>query len=74
MDRSPPAFFNQGPSAHVRLALCALLALVLLENGDAAPTYVAGTRNFYAITRYNWSSYYALAVITLGAAVRRARG
>jgi membrane-bound lytic murein transglycosylase B len=51
-----------------------LLALVLLENGDAAPTYVAGTRNFYAITRYNWSSYYALAVITLGAAVRRARG
>lgn len=30
MDRSPPAFFNQGPSAHVRLALCALLALVLL--------------------------------------------
>ena len=51
-----------------------LLALVMLENGEAAPTYVAGTRNFYAITRYNWSSYYALAVITLGAAVRRARG
>lgn len=30
MDRSPPAFFNQGPSAHVRLALCAVLALALL--------------------------------------------
>jgi membrane-bound lytic murein transglycosylase B len=51
-----------------------LLALVMLENGEAAPTHVAGTRNFYAITRYNWSSYYALAVITLGAAVRQARG
>lgn len=42
------------------------LALVLLENGEAPPTYVAGTANFYALTRYNWSSYYAMAVIELG--------
>lgn len=49
------------------------LALVELQNGDAAPTYVAGTRNFYAITRYNASSYYAMAVIGLGEAVRRQR-
>ena len=45
------------------------LALVELQNGDAAPSYVAGTTNFYAVTRYNWSSYYALAVIELGEAV-----
>jgi membrane-bound lytic murein transglycosylase B len=32
---------------------------------------VAGTSNFYAITRYNWSSYYAMAVISLGEAVKR---
>lgn len=48
-----------------------LLALVKLENGQAAPTYVAGTDNFYAVTRYNQSSYYALAVIQLGQAVAR---
>jgi len=47
-----------------------LLALVELQNGAAAPTYVAGTTNFYALTRYNWSSYYAMAVLALGEAVR----
>lgn len=47
------------------------LALVELQNGDAAPSYVAGTENFYAVTRYNWSAYYALAVIELGEAVGR---
>jgi peptidoglycan lytic transglycosylase B len=48
-----------------------LLALVELQNGTAAPTYLAGTSNFYAVTRYNWSSYYAMAVIELGSAVGR---
>jgi membrane-bound lytic murein transglycosylase B len=42
------------------------LALIELLNGQDAPQYVAGTENFYAITRYNWSSYYAMAVIELG--------
>lgn len=50
------------------------LALVELQNGDAAASYVAGTPNFYAITRYNWSSYYAMAVIELGEAVAREIG
>jgi membrane-bound lytic murein transglycosylase B len=49
------------------------LALVELQNGDAAPSYVAGTRNFYVVTRYNWSSYYALAVIDLASELARSR-
>jgi membrane-bound lytic murein transglycosylase B len=48
------------------------LALVELHNGPGAPSYIAGTQNFYAVTRYNWSSYYALAVIELGHAVAEA--
>jgi membrane-bound lytic murein transglycosylase B len=47
------------------------LALIELLNGPDAPQYVAGTENFYAITRYNWSSYYAMAVIELGQTVAR---
>ncbi|TAG27421.1 MAG: lytic murein transglycosylase B [Burkholderiales bacterium] len=54
------------------------LALIELQNGDPAlspnnaPQYVAGTENFYVITRYNWSSYYAMSVIELGDLVKAA--
>ncbi|MEY4754953.1 MAG: lytic murein transglycosylase [Pseudomonadota bacterium] len=50
-----------------------LLALVKLDNGGNPPSYIAGTQNFWTVTRYNHSSYYALAVIELGEAVAALR-
>ena len=57
-------------------AACGPLALVELRKrrpaaGRQQSQAVAGTENFYVVTRYNWSSYYALAVIELGQAVQR---
>lgn len=54
------------------LSFKGLLALIELQNGGEPPSYVAGTQNFYVITRYNWSSYYAMSVIELGREVRAA--
>jgi membrane-bound lytic murein transglycosylase B len=60
---SGPALQHPGP-----------LALIELRNGEEPPSYVAGTENFYAVTRYNWSSYYAMAVIELGQALAERMG
>jgi membrane-bound lytic murein transglycosylase B len=71
---TPSEFTERGAQLGADLtAFEGKLALVELHNGDAAPSYVAGTQNFYTITRYNWSSYYALAVIELGEAIARER-
>ena len=47
------------------------LALIDLPNGEARADYVLGTQNFFAITRYNRSSFYAMAVIELAQTIRR---
>jgi membrane-bound lytic murein transglycosylase B len=49
------------------------LAFIDLPNGDDAPSYYLGAPNFYVITRYNRSSFYAMAVIELAAALRERR-
>ena len=70
---TPAAMATKGVVlGNAALAHAGPLALIELQNGDAAPLYVAGTDNFYAITRYNWSSYYAMAVIELGQEVAAA--
>jgi membrane-bound lytic murein transglycosylase B len=51
-----------------------LMAVIELQNGPRKPsTVLLGTQNFWAVTRYNWSAYYALAVIELGRAVKARR-
>ena len=44
-----------------------------LEDGNHPTRYLLGTQNFFAITHYNRSYYYAMAVIELGQAISRQR-
>ena len=50
-----------------------LCALVDLATPDAATEYWIGLQNFYVITRYNRSSFYAMSVMQLAEAIRKAR-
>lgn len=48
-------------------------ALIDLVAPDSATEYWLGLNNFYVITRYNRSSFYAMAVFQLAEALRAAR-
>jgi membrane-bound lytic murein transglycosylase B len=49
-------------------------AIVELPTPRKASRYVAGFGNFEAVTRYNRSTFYAMAVLELAEAIRTARG
>jgi membrane-bound lytic murein transglycosylase B len=51
-----------------------LYGLVDLQNGADATEYWVASDNFFAITHYNRSYFYAMSVIDLGRAVRLTRG
>ncbi|MDC8757544.1 lytic murein transglycosylase B [Janthinobacterium fluminis] len=51
-----------------------MFGLVDLQNGAEATEYWLATANFFAITQYNRSYFYAMSVLDLGRAVRLARG
>lgn len=48
------------------------LGIVDLPNGQDPPTYLLGAPNFFVLTQYNRSYFYAASVLELGAAVRAA--
>ena len=63
-----PAF---GVNAAEPLPPHALCALIELQTPGESPEYWVGLQNFYALTRYNRSSFYAAAVTELARAVSR---
>jgi membrane-bound lytic murein transglycosylase B len=48
----------------------AKVALIDLPEGDAPTDYAVGFQNFFVLTRYNRSYFYACAVLELGRAIR----
>lgn len=50
-----------------------LFGLIDLQNGSEATEYSLASNNFFAITQYNRSYFYAMSVIDLGKAVSSAR-
>jgi membrane-bound lytic murein transglycosylase B len=50
-----------------------MFGLVDLQNGQEPTEYWLGARNFFAITQYNRSYFYAMSVVDLGRTVRTAR-
>ena len=56
-----------------RLAADTRFTLVDLVTPDAATEYWIGLQNFYVITRYNRSSFYAMSVMQLAQEIKKAR-
>lgn len=69
----PAQLAEHGLSSPDRIPEDMPLALIDLPEGEAAPVYWLGAPNFYVITRYNRSNFYAMAVIDLADTLRSAR-
>ncbi|MDB5918666.1 MAG: murein transglycosylase [Massilia sp.] len=63
-----------GAVANLALPSGRLFGLIDLQNGADATEYWLATDNFFAITHYNRSYFYAMSVVDLGRALRLARG
>lgn len=69
----PGALFEAGVSTHNGKPPAAVATLVDLETPGKDTAYWLGYRNFYVITRYNRSSFYAMSVFELAEAIRLQR-
>jgi len=70
----PAELAEAGVAAHAALANDRLYGLVDLQNGAEATEYWVANANFFAITKYNRSYFYAMSVVELGRAIRLSRG
>lgn len=66
-------FVTAGVSANTEPPVDMQFGLVDLQNGGEPTEYWLGTANFFAITKYNRSFFYAMSVVDLGRAVQLAR-
>jgi membrane-bound lytic murein transglycosylase B len=67
---SPETLLAAGIQAEDSQPVDAQVTLIDLETPGANTEYWLGYRNFYVITRYNRSSFYAMSVFELAQAVR----
>jgi membrane-bound lytic murein transglycosylase B len=70
----PAELDGAGVVTHTALPDGRLYGLVDLQNGADPTEYWVANANFFAITKYNRSYFYAMSVVELGRAVRLARG
>ena len=69
----PEELMTAGVTPDIPLPGERLYGLVDLQNGADPTEYWAASDNFFAITKYNRSYFYAMSVLDLGRAVREAR-
>lgn len=62
-----------GVTATTNLPAATQFGLIDLQNGAEATEYWLATENFFAITQYNRSYFYAMSVIDLGRIIRQTR-
>lgn len=68
-----PEFWLAGVSTSSDVPAGLMVGLVDLQDGSNPSLYFLGSENFFAITRYNRSFYYAMSVIELANAVKQRR-
>jgi membrane-bound lytic murein transglycosylase B len=71
---SPAELRGAGVAPRSPLADDRSYGLIDLQNGAEATEYWVANANFFAITKYNRSYFYAMSVVELGRAVRLSRG